>query len=58
MIRESIIKAMKDQGIKQATLARHIGVTKSAMSMYISGKSCIKIENIEKILQFLKLEIK
>lgn len=57
MIRESIVDAMKARGITQVQLAEHLGISKSSVNNYLSGRRKISIENIEKALLYLGLEI-
>lgn len=58
MIRNIIKKTMKENKVSQQQLSDHIGISKQAISQYLLGRDKLSIENIEKILSFLKLEIK
>lgn len=57
MIRESIMDAMKARGITQVQLAEHLGISRSSINNYLSGRRKISVEHIEKALLFLGLEI-
>ncbi len=57
MIRDAIKREIAEQGISQQKLADAIGIKKSAMSLYLSGKSKISIDTIEEILRYLSLAI-
>ena len=57
MIRTAIKNAMEAKGIRQQELADVLGVSKSSVSNYLAGRRKLKIENIEKALEFLGLEI-
>ena len=57
MIREAIKEAMKIREVKAKDLAEHIGVTKSTMSLFLSGKINLGQGKIEAILDFLSIEL-
>lgn len=57
MIREAILKAMEEQNVSQVSLAEHLGIGRSSVSNYLSGKRKLSIENIEKAMKFLNLDI-
>lgn len=57
MIRETIKKAMKIRKVKAITLAEHIGVTRSTMSLFLNGKLNLGQEKIEKIFDFLGIKL-
>nr|DAJ84871.1 MAG TPA: helix-turn-helix domain protein [Caudoviricetes sp.]DAQ28637.1 MAG TPA: helix-turn-helix domain protein [Caudoviricetes sp.] len=57
MIRETIKKAMKIRKIKAITLAEHIGVARSTMSLFLNGKLNLGQEKIEKIFDFLGIKL-
>lgn len=57
MIREVIKEAMKVRKIKAKDLAKHIGINKSTMSMFINGKMNLGQEKIEMIFLFLNIEL-
>lgn len=57
MIRETIKTAMKIRKVKAITLAEHIGVTRSTMSLFLNGKLNLGQEKIEKIFDFLGIKL-
>ncbi|GLL55329.1 hypothetical protein KUBF_29920 [Bacteroides finegoldii] len=57
MIRETIKKAMKIRKIKAITLAEHIGVARSTMSLFLNGKLNLGQEKMEKIFDFLGIKL-
>lgn len=57
MLRKAIKEAMKAKGVSQVELASFLGISTPSMSNYLSGKRKISIENIEKALVYLGLEI-
>lgn len=57
MIREAIKEAMKIREVKAIDLAKHVGVTKSTMSLFLSGKINLGQGKIEAILSYLKIEL-
>ncbi|UWF79475.1 MAG: protein of unknown function DUF1870 [Bacteriophage sp.] len=57
MIRETIKKAMKIRKVKAITLAEHIGVARSTMSLFLNGKLNLGQEKIEKIFDFLGIKL-
>lgn len=48
---------MKVRQVKAINLAEHIGVTKSTMSLFLSGKMNLGQEKIEKIFEFLGIKL-
>lgn len=57
MLRKAIKEAMEAKGVSQVELASFLGISTPSMSNYLSGKRKISIENIEKALVYLGLEI-
>lgn len=57
MIRSIIKEAMITRKVKAKDLAEHIGVTKSTMSLFLSGKSNIGQEKIEAMFKFLGIQL-
>ena len=57
MLRKAIKEAMEAKGVSQVELASFLGISTHSMSNYLSGKRKISIENIEKALVYLGLEI-
>lgn len=57
MIREAILEALEKKRIKQAELARHLEINRSSLNEFLKGNGKISMENIEKSLLFLGLEI-
>lgn len=48
---------MKIRKIKAITLAEHIGVTKSTMSLFLNGKLNLGQDKIERIFDFLGIKL-
>jgi transcriptional regulator with XRE-family HTH domain len=57
MLREQIIKARKEQGYTQGSLASEIGVRQATISEFESGKRSLRSDILEKILQTLEINI-
>lgn len=57
MIREAILNAMEIRKVSQVDLAEHLGISKSSVNNYLSGRRKMSLENIEKALAFLRLKI-
>lgn len=57
MIREKIKEAMNIRKIKSKDLADVIGISKSAMSLFLNGKMNIGQEKIEAMLRHLGIEL-
>lgn len=57
MIREAVKEAMKLRNVKSKELAENIGITKSTMSLFLSGKTNLGQEKIEAILEVLKIRL-
>lgn len=57
MIREKINEAIKLRGVKAIDLAEYIGVSRSAMSLFLNGKMNFSQGKIEAILRLLNIEL-
>lgn len=57
MIRQAIVTALKESGITAAELSRRVGITRSPMSQYLSGKGSLSDETKEKIFQELNIKL-
>lgn len=57
MIREKIIETMKVRGVKAVDLAKHLGITRSTISLYLHGKAKLGYDNIEKMLDYLNIDL-
>lgn len=53
MIAEIIKKAMKARGIKQVSLAAHLGITPSNLSLFLNGKAGMQQDKIEAAFKHL-----
>lgn len=58
MIREAILKRLKEQKITQKQLADDVGVTYQNFNSFLKGKREFPLSDIERILAYLKLDIK
>lgn len=58
MIREAIIKALKDKKISQRKCALDNGVIQQAFNSFLRGVRALPFDDLEKILQYLGLEIR
>ncbi|MFC4158258.1 helix-turn-helix domain-containing protein [Chitinimonas lacunae] len=50
---ERLDEALQNAGITQAELARHLGVTRSTVSYWISGRTRVPAERIDEVAQIL-----
>ena len=57
-IRDKLISARKSRKIKQITIADHIGITKSALSRYETGKTAMGFNKVQKYAEYLDLEVR
>ena len=57
MIREIIKKRLSLSGFSQAELGELIGVTPAQMSLYLSGKSSLSHESLEKLLNQMDINL-
>lgn len=57
MLKEQIIKARKEQGYTQGSLASVIGVRQATISDFENGKRALRSDILEKILQTLEINI-
>lgn len=55
MIRNTIKEAMKIRKVKSKDLAEHIGLSESAMSLFLNGKMNLGLNKIESILEYLNI---
>lgn len=55
MVRENIVKYLKNNGIKQSFIADHIGISRAAMSSLAKGERDLDIEEYVKICDLLKV---
>ena len=56
-LREMLIKARKDRGLSQEELARQIGVSRSAVAKWESGRGIPDIENIMRLAQVFHMTV-
>jgi transcriptional regulator with XRE-family HTH domain len=57
MIRESIISALKDQGVSQRRCALDCGITAQGFNHYLKGRRPLPYSDLEKVLTYLKLKL-
>ncbi|WP_373720509.1 helix-turn-helix domain-containing protein [Bacteroides heparinolyticus] len=57
MIREKIKQAMYIRGISASEMSKSLGISKSILSSFLSGKSGIGIDKMESILDYLRIEL-
>lgn len=55
MIRDIVKEAMKLRKVKSKDLAEHIGLSESAMSLFLNGKMNLGQNKIEAILRCLNI---
>ena len=53
---EWLVDALAERGQSQASLARHLGIDKGAVTRIIQGKRAVKVEELDAIYEFLGLE--
>lgn len=58
MIREAIKTAMKSQKVTQRRLAEDCGVYFTALCHFLKGRRPLPFDQVEKILQYLKITLK
>lgn len=58
MIREKISQVMEKRSIKAVDISAATGLNKSSLSEYFNSKRELRIESIEKIIDYLGLEIR
>lgn len=56
-IYNSINKEIEKRNIRQKDLAKIIGVKPPSLNTFLKGKKSIKLKNLQKILDFLEIEI-
>lgn len=57
MLREKIKQAMRLRGVTGVKLAKEIGISTSALSTFLSGKSGMGVDKIDMALRYLKIEL-
>lgn len=57
MIREKVNEAIKLRRVKAIDLAEHIGITRGAMSLFLSGKMNLGQDKIDALLIYLNIEL-
>jgi transcriptional regulator with XRE-family HTH domain len=57
-VRDKLIAVRKSKKIKQNSIAEHIGITKSALSRYETGKTVMGFNKVQKYAEYLDLEIR
>lgn len=55
MIRDIVKEAIEIRKVNDKDVAEHIGVTKSTMSLFLSGKTNLGQKKIEAIFEFLRI---
>lgn len=58
MIRESIIQALKTQGVSQRRCAIDCGIAPQNLNQFLKGRRQMPVSTIEKIMQYLKIEMR
>lgn len=58
MIRESIQQALKSQGVSQRRCALDCGMAPQNLNQFLKGRRQMPVGTIEKIMQYLKIELK
>ena len=58
MIREAILKALKEKKISQRKCAIDLGLDRANLNNYLKNRRSIPVDDIEKILMYLNLKIK
>lgn len=55
MVKENIVKYLKNNGIKQSFVADSIGLSRAAMSSLVKGERDLDVEEYVKICDLLKV---
>ncbi len=58
MIREAIKARMKELKVTQQQLADELNISRPNLSNFITGKRSFPLDDIERICEYLKLELK
>lgn len=56
MISQSLHQYIKDKGVKQAAIARAIGITAPQLSIYLTGKTRMPADVFLAICQFIEVD--
>jgi len=57
MIRETIIIALKNQGVSQRRCALDCGIAPQTMNDFLKGRRNLPFEKLETVLEYLKIEL-
>ena len=57
MIRESIIAALKAQGVAQRRCALDCDIDPTTLNNFLKGRRGLPVENVEKVLKYLNLDL-
>jgi transcriptional regulator with XRE-family HTH domain len=58
MIRESIQQALKSQGVSQRRCALDCGIAPQNLNQFLKGRRQMPFDKLERILKYLKIEMK
>lgn len=56
-IRQAIVIALKESGIKASELAKRVGITRGPMCLYLNGKVSLSDDTKEKIFEELNIKL-
>jgi transcriptional regulator with XRE-family HTH domain len=57
-LRKIIKKEIEKQSLPYVELARRIGISDQTISNYLTGRSQLKSDNLEKLLDALKIKVR
>jgi lambda repressor-like predicted transcriptional regulator len=58
MIRESIITALKNQGVSQRRCALDCGIAPQTFNNFLKGHRPLPLDKLERVMDYLKIEMK
>jgi transcriptional regulator with XRE-family HTH domain len=58
MIRESIITALKNQGVSQRRCALDCGIAPQTFNNFLKGHRPLPLDKLERVMNYLKIEMK
>lgn len=57
MLREAIERRIKELGIKRSKVADDLGIARSQLSNYLSGRRGMTVSKIEEVMRYLGISL-
>lgn len=57
MLREAIERKIKELGIKRSKVADDLGIARSQLSNYLSGRRGMTVSKIEDVMRYLEISL-